>query len=160
MAAGTGFASTATVAFQGITVSAATPIQRTHPHTACGAPPTTAVVLDDDPALLQLHASLVFEAIPNACIHADTRPIAPADADLYILDNDFNGQACALTLVRQIRSRNPHARVIVCSSSDSPTLKHELLNAGCDHVVPKAGCALCQLLLQPETPPTTAPSGR
>lgn len=95
-------------------------------------------IIDDDPiAALSMRHRLNLK-FPECTVNTYLEPIVTPMLDIYFVDNDFNGQAMATALLREIRELNPNALVVVMSSTlDNETLQ-KLMNGGCNAVYDKA----------------------
>lgn len=90
------------------------------------------LILDDDPIAHDLLAYRLKQRFADMDIECRLDPKTAGDFDVYFVDNDFDGHLLAPDLVRQVRSRHPHAHIVVFSSVlDAATLK-SLVNQGCD----------------------------
>lgn len=96
-----------------------------------------ALLLDDDPYALEFLRAVLSERYPGLEIHARSEPDPTGEYDLYLLDDDFEGERLAGKLARRIRAQRPEALILAFSASlDERTLK-ELLGAGCNGVCDK-----------------------
>ncbi|MCC7140077.1 MAG: response regulator transcription factor [Planctomycetes bacterium] len=94
---------------------------------------TRVLLLDDDPQALAVLRHDLKTACPD--LEVETRTVADVSGrafDVYVVDNDFGGDAKATALLDAVRATAPHALVLAWSARlDAPTLRR-LLNAGCD----------------------------
>jgi len=95
--------------------------------------PVRALLLDDDPSALAVLKHELLTAVPGLDVDERSTPDVSGPAyDVYVVDNDFDGRACAGHLLETIRTTAPDALVLAWSARlDAPTLKR-LVNAGCD----------------------------
>jgi len=99
----------------------------------------SALILDDDPDSIAFIKWYLGEHFPRLRVAAGTEATAAKGFDIYYIDNNFDGQAKAVELVRSLRETESHALVIAYSATlDTKTYK-SLLNAGCNGAVEK-GC--------------------
>lgn len=99
------------------------------------------VILDDDPAALAYSRFRVLERYSAARIESSIEPKHGRAFDVAIVDNDFNGIACAVRLVRELRAAAPEGLLLVHSATlDRATLK-ELVGAGADGAFDKSNPA-------------------
>lgn len=96
-----------------------------------------ALLLDDDPYALEFLRAILSERYPGMEIDARSEPDPTGEYDVYLLDDDFEGERLAGRLARRIRAQRPEALILAFSASlDGKTLK-ELLGAGCNGVCDK-----------------------
>lgn len=101
----------------------------------------SALILDDDPDacefmrwFLEDHFSFV-----RVVTSTDGQPIR--GFDLYLLDNNFKGDARAVRLVKELRSTEKNAFIAAFSGFLEPNIFKSLLNAGCDGAFEKGNPA-------------------
>ena len=97
-----------------------------------------ALILDDHVPTLNLLVHQLEEAFPDLVIETRTTPDPRGQFDLFLIDNNFGGRACAEALVRQIRAVHPTALVVAFSSTLNRRVLKALLNAGCSGVCDKS----------------------
>lgn len=98
----------------------------------------SALIMDDDQAVLELVSFLMQEQFPELEIDCRSEPDLSGDFDIYLIDNDFNGHHMAAELVESIQQSNPASQVFVFSAQlDIPVLKR-LINIGCKGVFDKS----------------------
>jgi len=96
-----------------------------------------ALLLDDDPYALEFLRAILSERYPALVIDSRSEPDPTGEYDLYLLDDDFEGERLAGKLARRIRAQRPEALILAFSATlDGATLK-ELLGAGCNGVCDK-----------------------
>jgi DNA-binding NarL/FixJ family response regulator len=96
-----------------------------------------ALLLDDDPYAIELLRAVLSERYPGLEIDVRYDPDPTGEYDVYLLDDDFEGERLAGKLARRIRAQRPEALILAFSASlDARTLK-ELLGAGCNGVCDK-----------------------
>ncbi len=89
-------------------------------------------IIDDDSVAAALMRARIQLRFPACRVSIFTKPIAPPDLDIYFVENHFDGQPMALSLLKEIRSVNPDAPVIVFSAGLDPASIRELGRSGCD----------------------------
>lgn len=90
-------------------------------------------IIDDDSTAAALMRARIQLRFPACRVSIFTKPIAPPpDLDIYFVDNNFDGQLMALGLLKEIRSVNPVAPVIIVSEGLDPASMRELGRSGCD----------------------------
>jgi len=91
-----------------------------------------ALIVDDDPWSMRLLRGMLKECFPMLDVETRATPVVEAGYHIYLLDNDFSGSPCAVSLARQVRLLAPDALVIAFSGQLDRTTLVDLLNAGCD----------------------------
>ena len=91
-----------------------------------------ALILDDDPDSVELMTYALRQVLPDVAVQTRATPEPLDGFDLYVLDNDFDGEYRAGQLATEIRARQPNSLIVAFSAClDAPSLKH-LINAGCN----------------------------
>ncbi|MFT5825809.1 MAG: DNA-binding NarL/FixJ family response regulator, partial [Yoonia sp.] len=94
-------------------------------------------IIDDDPIAAGSMRARLLQKFSQCSVTVYDQPIVTPMLDVYCVDNDFNGQPMATTLLREIREQNPNALVVAMSSTlEQPTLL-ALMNGGCNAVYDK-----------------------
>jgi len=94
-------------------------------------------IMDDDPVFTSMLKAQLENHFSDIIIDQTNDPIVVPDYNVYCIDNDFRGKKISCDLLRHIRSYNPNALVVACSSTlDDYTLRH-LMNGGCNAVYDK-----------------------
>lgn len=94
-------------------------------------------IIDDDPIAASFMAARLKLKFPESTVSSYAEPVVTPMLDVYFVDNDFNGQRMATTLLREIREVNPHALVVAMSSTLENETLQELMNGGCNAVYDK-----------------------
>ncbi|MCK0067853.1 MULTISPECIES: hypothetical protein [Kordiimonas] len=81
------------------------------------------LILDDDLHYTGMLALKLKARFPELKVSSSTQKTLIHGYDIYILDNDFNGQKCGARLAEQVREQAPDSLVIILSG----TLELELL---------------------------------
>lgn len=96
------------------------------------------LLIDDDPSSLDVAEFALRRRFPGLEIERRSCPDASGDFDVYLIDDDFQGERLALTLANQVRAARPEALILAYSAVlDAPLLKG-LLNAGCSGAFDKS----------------------
>jgi DNA-binding NarL/FixJ family response regulator len=103
--------------------------------------PIKALLVDDDPWFAQAFR-LRFEAsFSDITLETRAVPDVSGTFDIYMIDNDFDGELLAGKLAAQIRAARADARVFAVSCQlDAATLK-TLINQGCHGAFAKGDVA-------------------
>lgn len=96
-----------------------------------------ALIVDDDLFALNHLEMLLHEAFPDLEIEKRLEANVEGRFDFYFLDNDFDGEALAGPLAREVRKKRPDARIFAFSSALDVDALKGLINAGCDGVCEK-----------------------
>lgn len=89
------------------------------------------LVVDDDDLSARMVAARLAREFPAMVVDTTCDPGALGAYDVYLIDNEFDGEARGTSLARTIRREHPEALVVALSGTlDAPTLK-ALVNAGC-----------------------------
>jgi DNA-binding NarL/FixJ family response regulator len=108
---------------------------------------TRALLLDDDPWVLELLVYELQRAFPDLEIVTRDDPDATGEFDLYLIDNMFRGAPMAEQLVAQVRRARPEALIIAFAKDLSRSALKGIINAGCDGICEKGNPEdLAQLL--------------
>jgi DNA-binding NarL/FixJ family response regulator len=100
-----------------------------------------ALLVDDDVWFQRAFQARFESQLPQIPLEVRSEPNVSGDYAVYLIDNQFWGEARAGELARQIRQTNPEALVIALSSSlDVVTLK-TLINEGCNGACEKGNHA-------------------
>ena len=94
--------------------------------------PLRLLVLDDDPWARRLIEHRVRARFPSLSISATAEPAAAPGYDIYLVDNEFDGDRVATGLVAELRRVAPEAAIVVLSAQlDAWTLRR-LIASGCN----------------------------
>ena len=108
------------------------------------------LILDDDPVFLNLLSLRIKNRLPDVNIEGAQKPFAIGVFDIYVLDNDFQGQSLAADLAEHIKSRQPDSLVLALSATLCKSTLKRLINCGCDgafdKTIPKEIDALVSLI--------------
>ena len=75
------------------------------------------LILDDDLHYTGMLALKLKARFPELKVSSSTQKTLINGYDIYILDNDFNGQKCGAKLAEQVRQQAPHSLVIILSGT-------------------------------------------
>ena len=100
----------------------------------------SALILDDDPDACAFLKWYLGKAFPELRIATSLQDVPTEGFDIYLIDNDFNGQPRAVDLVRRIREHDPYAMVSVFSAAIRPIDLKQLIAVGCDLACEKGSC--------------------
>ena len=89
-------------------------------------------IIDDDPFVVAHLKSALLRRIPEAGVLGIVEPVAPAGFDVYIVDQDFNGDSRGQDVVQRIRSFNPGSLVLAYSAHLDRDFLRALLREGCE----------------------------
>jgi DNA-binding NarL/FixJ family response regulator len=95
------------------------------------------LIIDDDPVVTAVMKARLSNQFPACKIQTSKDPVVLPDCEIYLIDNDFNGQSLAIHLLRQIRKLNPNALVVAMSSTLNMVELERLMNGGCNAVYNK-----------------------
>jgi CheY-like chemotaxis protein len=97
----------------------------------------SALIIDDDPDAIAFMKWYLEEHFPWVRVASGTEADAVKGFDMYFIDNNFNGKARAVEIVKALRETEADALIIAYSATlDAPTFK-ALLNAGCNGAIEK-----------------------
>ncbi len=97
-----------------------------------------ALIVDDDPWSLRLLRGMLRECFPMLNVETRMTPAIESGYHIYLIDNDFSGHRCAVSMAREIRAVAPDSLVIAFSGQLDRATLVELLNAGCDGACDKS----------------------
>lgn len=86
------------------------------------------LILDDDLHYTGMLALKLKARFPELKVSSSTQKTLINGYDIYILDNDFNGQKCGAKLAEQVREQAPHSLVIILSGTLELDLLKRLVN--------------------------------
>lgn len=96
-----------------------------------------AAIIDDDPIVSMYMRARVQNRHKELLIHTQHDPIIIPGMDIYIIDNQFDGEELAPDLVAEIRKTCPKALIIVMSATLTYDLLSAVLNNGCNGIYDK-----------------------
>ncbi len=94
-------------------------------------------IIDDDRISSVMMKTRLESQFPGIEIQLSNNPIILPNYDVYLIDNDFEGESLATTLLREIREINPNALVVAMSSTLDQSELECLVNGGCNAVYNK-----------------------
>ena len=89
-------------------------------------------IIDGDSTAAALMRARIQLRFPVCRVSIFTKPIAPPNLNIYFVDNNFDDQPMDLSLLKEIRSVNPAAPVIIVSAGIDAATKQEFGGSGCD----------------------------
>jgi len=90
------------------------------------------LILDDAPIICKVFKAHLSTTFPNAEITIEYEPKVRPGHDVYFIDNDFNGEECAVKLVMEIQEISPQSLIVCSSSKLTPETILRLRIRGCD----------------------------
>lgn len=101
----------------------------------------SAVIMDDDPNAIAFMKWFLEEHFPWVRVASGTEADVVRGFDMYFIDNNFNGKARAVEIVKALRETEKDAMIIAYSATmDAKTFK-ALLNAGCNGAAEKGNAS-------------------
>ena len=97
----------------------------------------SAVIIDDDPIVSMYMRARVQNRHKEILIYTQHEPVIIPGMDIYIIDNQFDGEELAPDLVAEIRKTCPNALIIVMSATLTYDLLSSVLNNGCNGIYDK-----------------------
>ena len=95
------------------------------------------LVLDDDPIVTTIISQHLKVTFPTATVSVSNRPVVEPGFNIYFIDNDFDGEQMAASLLDDVRECAPHALVVAMSTTLNLDDLQSLVNRGCNVVYNK-----------------------
>lgn len=89
-------------------------------------------IIDDDPFVVEHLKSALLRRMPDADVVGVVEPVAPAGFDVYIVDQEFDGDSRGQEVVQRIRSFDPGSLVLAYSAHLDRDFLRALLREGCE----------------------------
>jgi hypothetical protein len=94
-------------------------------------------VLDDSPVSTKLQEKLIRDRFPKAEITISHEPRIVLGQDVYLIDNQFGANECAVELATRVRSSESDSLIIVWSATITKQLLKKLSSVGINAVAEK-----------------------
>ena len=89
-------------------------------------------IIDDDPFVVAHLRSALEKRIPEVQVTGVVEPVAPAGFDVYIVDQDFDGDSRGQDVVQRIHLISPGSLVLAYSAHLDREFLRALLREGCE----------------------------
>ena len=89
-------------------------------------------IIDDDPLICDVVSSVLRSNFEDIEVYIYNEPVVSPTLDIYIIDNQFDGECYIKGLLKEIRSCNPNALVVAMSATLDFDVLRELMNSGCN----------------------------
>lgn len=95
-------------------------------------------IIDDDPFVADHLRLALAEALPTAELYMIEEPVPVAGYDVYVVDNDFGGEAHGAELHDRLRAIAPGAELVVYSAELDTSFLRRLMRGGAREVFDKS----------------------
>jgi uncharacterized protein involved in exopolysaccharide biosynthesis/MinD-like ATPase involved in chromosome partitioning or flagellar assembly len=92
---------------------------------------TRIAIIDDDPFVVAHVREAFGQRLPGVTVEGIAEPVAPAGFDVYVVDQEFDGEARGKEVVRRIRAVAPDSLVLAYSAYLDREFLRGLLREGC-----------------------------
>ena len=89
-------------------------------------------IIDDDPFVVAHLSETLTSRLADVHVVGVAEPVAPAGFDVYVVDNEFEGDSRGQDIIRRIRKISPQSLILAYSAYLDRKFLRALLRQGCE----------------------------